>query len=100
MYASPPSRHLTSPPLQRGRGDLETLLSSPNCTDWVEISKMLLGPLPEGFEFVPKHKSNSYPTPAHTPAALDAAEVATTTNEPQAQAKEGAEAGEWTGDVE
>jgi hypothetical protein len=30
----------------------------------VEISKMLLGPLPEGFEFVPKHKSSSYPAQA------------------------------------
>jgi hypothetical protein len=26
---------------------LETLLSSPESEDWIEISKMLLGPLPE-----------------------------------------------------
>ena len=43
--------------------DLETLLSSPHAQDWVEISRRLLGPLPEGFQFVPKHKSNSYASP-------------------------------------
>jgi len=43
-----------------GRSDLETKLGSPNATDWIEITEMLLGKVPDGFSFVPKHKSASY----------------------------------------
>ena len=38
----------------------ETLLSSPDSRDWVKISEMFLGPAPEAWAFLPKHKSNSY----------------------------------------
>lgn len=48
------------PPPYRGRDDLETLFASPSCADWIKISEMLLGPLPEGFSFLPKHKANAY----------------------------------------
>lgn len=48
------------PPNYKGRNDLETLMASGNCADWVEISKMLLGPVPDGFQFLPKHKANSW----------------------------------------
>ncbi|XP_075725465.1 dihydrouridine synthase 3 isoform X3 [Rhipicephalus microplus] len=48
------------PPPYRGRDDLETLFASPSCADWLKISEMLLGPLPEGFSFLPKHKANAY----------------------------------------
>ncbi|KAG5676616.1 hypothetical protein PVAND_006436 [Polypedilum vanderplanki] len=43
-----------------GRDDLETLMRSDNSKDWIKISEMFLGPVPEGFVFVPKHKANSY----------------------------------------
>jgi len=48
------------PPHYKGRDDLETLMASGNCADWIEISKMLLGPVPIGFQFLPKHKANSW----------------------------------------
>ncbi len=43
-----------------GRDDLETLMASPFSESWIELSEMLLGPVPAGFRFEPKHASNSY----------------------------------------
>lgn len=43
-----------------GRDDLETLMTSHMSQDWIKISEMLLGKVPEGFSFLPKHKANSY----------------------------------------
>lgn len=48
------------PAFMCGRNDLETLMLSKNSKDWVKISEMLLGPVPDGFEFEAKHKANSY----------------------------------------
>ena len=48
------------PPLFRGRDELETLMASPVASDWIKISEMLLGPVPENFQFLPRHKANSY----------------------------------------
>ncbi|KAL1741988.1 hypothetical protein HDZ31DRAFT_44249 [Schizophyllum fasciatum] len=47
-------------PAFKGRDDLETLLASPDSRDWVKISEMFLGPAPEAWSFMPKHKSNAY----------------------------------------
>jgi len=55
-----PQRLNDRPPPFVGRDDLETLMASGNCQDWIRISEMLLGPVPYGFQFVPKHKANSY----------------------------------------
>jgi tRNA-dihydrouridine synthase 3 len=41
-----------------GRSDLETLMMSKNATDWIKLSEMLLGKVPDGFQFEPKHKAN------------------------------------------
>lgn len=48
------------PPAYFGRNDLETLLASDKCEDWIKISSFFLGPPPESFTFRPKHVSNSY----------------------------------------
>ncbi|WWD15663.1 tRNA-dihydrouridine(47) synthase [NAD(P)(+)] [Kwoniella shandongensis] len=55
-----PAKLNERPPAYRGRSELETLLSSPFSGDWVKISEMFLGKVDEGFNFVPKHKSNAY----------------------------------------
>ncbi|PPQ85978.1 hypothetical protein CVT25_001677 [Psilocybe cyanescens] len=55
-----PGRINDRAPAFRGRSDLETLLASPDSNDWVKISEMFLGPAPERWSFLPKHKSNAY----------------------------------------
>lgn len=72
-----PQRLNEKPPRFVGRDDLETLLSSRQAEDWVKISEMLLGPVPDDFKFVPKHQANSYATVtgdtdiAVSPATMD-----------------------------
>lgn len=60
LLETPPQKINDRPPSYFGRDDLETLMASGNCGDWVKISEMLLGPVPDGFKFLPKHKANSY----------------------------------------
>jgi tRNA-dihydrouridine synthase 3 len=48
------------PKFLQGRNDLETLFLSSQSSDWIKISEMLLGPVPEDFRFEPKHKANAY----------------------------------------
>ncbi|XP_056154450.1 tRNA-dihydrouridine(47) synthase [NAD(P)(+)]-like [Lampris incognitus] len=55
-----PPRINERPPYYMGRNYLESLMASPHVGDWVRISEMLLGPVPTNFNFVPKHKANSY----------------------------------------
>lgn len=55
-----PQRINQRPFVYVGRSELETLLGSHNAKDWIKISEMFLGPVPEGFTFLPKHKSNAY----------------------------------------
>lgn len=55
-----PQRINERPPYYVGRNDLETLMASANCADWIKISEMLLGPVPSNFHFLPKHKANAY----------------------------------------
>jgi len=56
-----PQKMNQRPPLyMQGRNDLETLFLSKNPADWVKISEMVLGPVPDDFAFRPKHKSSSY----------------------------------------
>ncbi|XP_057788581.1 LOW QUALITY PROTEIN: tRNA-dihydrouridine(47) synthase [NAD(P)(+)]-like [Salvia miltiorrhiza] len=50
------------PPSYFGRDDLETLMASDSAADWIRLTEMLLGKVPAGFTFAPKHKSNAYDT--------------------------------------
>ncbi|KAH7823459.1 putative CCCH-type zinc finger-containing protein [Monocercomonoides exilis] len=47
-------------PRYKGRDELETLMASDRASDWIKLSEMLLGKTSEGFQFAPKHRSNSY----------------------------------------
>jgi tRNA-dihydrouridine synthase 3 len=42
------------------RDELESLMASNKSSDWIKISEMLLGKVPENFQFLPKHKANAY----------------------------------------
>ncbi|KAL6517390.1 hypothetical protein OROMI_033091 [Orobanche minor] len=55
-----PQRINWRPPSYVGRDELETLMASDSAADWIRISEMLLGKVPSGFRFAPKHKSNAY----------------------------------------
>ncbi|XP_058098783.1 tRNA-dihydrouridine(47) synthase [NAD(P)(+)]-like isoform X3 [Magnolia sinica] len=55
-----PQRLNWRPPCYFGRDDLETLMASDSAADWIRLSEMLLGKVPSGFTFAPKHKSNAY----------------------------------------
>jgi len=56
----PPQRINERLPIYRARTEIETLLSSPDSQDWVRISEMFLGKVRDDFQFVAKHKANSY----------------------------------------
>lgn len=60
LLESPPQKINERPPYYKGRDELETLMASPSASDWIKISEMLLGPVPDNFQFLPKHKANSY----------------------------------------
>ncbi|EJW80891.1 dihydrouridine synthase domain-containing protein [Wuchereria bancrofti] len=55
-----PQRMNERPPFYHGRSDLETLLASDQSRDWIKISEMFLGKVPENFLFIPKHNANAY----------------------------------------
>lgn len=56
----PPQRMNERIPRFVGRNELETLLASPNCADWVRVSEMFLGKVPDGFAFEAKHRAHGY----------------------------------------
>eukprot|EP00811_Abedinium_folium_P004377 NODE_1402_length_2489_cov_6.941152.p1 GENE.NODE_1402_length_2489_cov_6.941152~~NODE_1402_length_2489_cov_6.941152.p1 ORF type:complete len:770 (+),score=239.32 NODE_1402_length_2489_cov_6.941152:189-2312(+) len=78
-----------------GRSDIETKLSSHSAKDWIELTEMLLGKVPENFTFVPKHRSNAYEPPASDAAKVAAAtgsEAAPAPAAPNAASGDGGEA--------
>jgi len=56
----PPQKINDKPPGYFGRNEMETLLSSPASSDWLSIAEMFLGPAPDGFLFLPKHRASAY----------------------------------------
>nr|KJB22875.1 hypothetical protein B456_004G070900 [Gossypium raimondii] len=55
-----PQRLNWRPSSYYGQDDLETLMAFDSTAEWIRISEMLLGKVPDGFTFAPKHKSNTY----------------------------------------
>ncbi|CAM8907257.1 unnamed protein product [Rhodiola kirilowii] len=55
-----PPRINWRPPTYVCRDDLETLMASESAADWIRITELLLGNVPDSFKFAPKHKSNAY----------------------------------------
>ena len=41
---------------------LNAMLIFTLAADWVKLSEMVLGPIPEGYQFLPKHKANAVAT--------------------------------------
>ena len=77
MLAQPPQRmNERVPKFFKCRGDLETMLSSSHCDDWIKISEMFLGKVPDGFQFQPKHKAHGYKDQTAAAAAVTEAEAA------------------------
>ena len=62
MEMLPQQMNQRLPAFMSGRDELETLMLSPHSSDWIHISEMLLGPVPDGFRFEPKHKAKAYAT--------------------------------------
>ncbi|XP_017081527.2 tRNA-dihydrouridine(47) synthase [NAD(P)(+)]-like [Drosophila eugracilis] len=60
LQTAPPQKINARPQKYRGRDEMETLMSSGNAADWVKLSESLLGRVPDGFSFVPKHKANAF----------------------------------------
>ena len=60
IVLNPPQTINQRLPFYKGRDDLETMLSSPSAGDWVKITEMFLGKVPDGFSFEPKHKAHAY----------------------------------------
>lgn len=56
----PPQKINQRPCYFVGRDDLETLMASSSSKDWIKLSEMLLGPVPDGFQFLPKHRANAF----------------------------------------
>ncbi|XP_057341725.1 tRNA-dihydrouridine(47) synthase [NAD(P)(+)]-like [Microplitis mediator] len=60
ILEKPPQRINERPPYYKGRDELETMMASSNCADWIKLTEMFLGKIPEGFHFLPKHKASSW----------------------------------------
>lgn len=71
-HGAPQKMHQRPPNNFFGRDDLETWLSSPDSKEWVRMSAMFLGNVPDDYEFTPKHKSNSYAPETATSHPSDA----------------------------
>lgn len=65
-----PSKLADRAPPFCGRSALEELMASKDSGAWVRLTELVLGPVPEGFKFLPKHKANA--TAAATSADAEA----------------------------